>query len=629
MMVQGAKRQVSRPSQIRMLAALTAAAVVLAASPRALAQGEGADEPSAETPAGEEPGAAEAPDGGEQGDQAEAATASASDPDAAESTNSDEGAEIDPGGDAEAEASDGAEAAGVETEGDDGESAEADAESDEVGPPPPLPPNAMPGSPRPPGLGLSPEAPPGPPAPGGRAPSFGSPMPDDDWTFGISGRISGYQMVGFGRPSSTAPSESEGVILHAPPVTYATPYWAGAALTLNFIYGNPRVSANVSFNGNITDQTRRGYHMSNTGPDIVTAYLAYTPEPLGRMQLRFKVGAFRENYGGPGEWGWGVNGPLLGVKGYGESMSGEMPLTANTQLLIGQGVMVTPSVPEDFVRGDALGWVETGRSTWVHHWHAGLSFRNQYVVKVHAASALGTDKRDILTTPLDANGVPSVDSETLEPLPNQARDGHMNAYVLELRGVFDPFGQLGISTGYWDFKNAETVHDGIFWGIGWTAGGREMVNNFVGPDSGGNGKLGAISAEYSFSIARMLWHPRAFDGRAPDIRVKLGAILYRTLQSDDTAFDQTSGYQLNPQAEYQMLKWFALNLRYQDSNRQYYNGRFRYAHLTTALVFKRDWQSLDRIELAYSRMFYSDLVDNNPAAPMDRDIVTLGAVMSF
>jgi hypothetical protein len=419
------------------------------------------------------------------------------------------------------------------------------------------------------------------------------------------------------------------VILHVPPVTYATPYWAGAAMTLNFVYGNPRVSANVSFNGNITDETRRGYHLSNTGPDITTAYLAYTPEPVGRLQLRFKVGAFRENYGGPGEWGWGVNGPLIGVKGYGESMSGEMPLTANTQLLIGQGVMATPSVPEDFVRGDALGWVETGRSTWVHHWHAGLSFRNQYVVKVHAASALGTDKRDILTTPLDASGVPAVDSETLEPLPNQARDGHMNAYVLELRGVFDPYGQLGISTAYWDFKNGETVHDGIFWGIGWTAGGREMVNNFVGPDSGGNGKLGAISAEYSFSIARILWHPRTFDGRAPDIRVKLGAILYRTLQSDDTAFDQTSGYQLNPQAEYQMLKWFALNLRYQDTNRQYYNGRFRYAHLTTGLVFKKDWQSLDRIELAYSRMFYSDLVDNNPAAPMDRDIVTLGAVMSF
>jgi hypothetical protein len=46
-------------------------------------------------------------------------------------------------------------------------------------------------------------------------------------------------------------------------------------------------------------------------------------------------------------------------------------------------------------------------------------------------------------------------------------------------------------------------------------------------------------------------------------------------------------------------------------------------------VFKKDWQSLDRIELAYSRMYYSDQVDNNPAAPMDRDIVTLGAVMSF
>jgi hypothetical protein len=412
-------------------------------------------------------------------------------------------------------------------------------------------------------------------------------------------------------------------------------------LTLNFVYGNPRVSANVSFNGNITDQVRRGHHMSNTGPDIATAYLAYTPEPLGRLQLRFKVGAFRENYGGPGEWGWGVNGPLLGVKGYGQSMSGEMPITANTQLLIGQGVMATPSVPEDFVRGDALGWVETGRSSWVHHWHAGLSFRNQYVVKVHAASALGTDKRFLVADPMVVRTNPdgtailvapedATEAELEDPtLVSSPRDGHMNVYILELRSVFDPFGQLGISTAFWDFKNANSVHDGIFWGIGWTAGGREMVNNYIGPDSDGNGQLGAISAEYSFSMARILWHPRAFDGRAPDIRVKLGTILWATLQSDDATFDKTTGYRLGPQAEYQMLKWFALNMRLSWEDRQGFSDRFRFGHLTTALVFRRDWQSLDRIELAYSRMFYSDQVDNNPAAPMDRDIVTLGAVVSF
>ena len=614
-----------RPSQITRVAALTAVAVVLAASGEALAQGEGSSADNSSPEAGEtKPEDAARAKGDTAGDDTADADASASEGAHDESASADasesDGEDADPGesegSDADASQSEsaGAEAAdaGTETEAANaGTEVGAEAEEEEIGPPPPLPPNALPGSPRPPGLSLSPEAPPGPPAPGGRAPSFGSPMPDDDWTFGITGRISGYEMVGLGRHSSTAPPNTKGQVLHVPPETPETPYWAGAAFGLNFKYGNPRVTANVSFNANLNSEERRGYHMSETGPDIMTAYLAYSPEPIGRLQLRFKVGAFRENYGGPGEWGWGVNGPLIGIKGYGESVSGEMPLTPNLQLLVGHGLTATPAVPESFVRGQALGWVETGRSTWVHHWHLGLSYRNQYIVKVHAASAQGTDERQSLTQ--------------WEP----AADGHMNAYVLELRSQFDPFGQLGISTAFWDFAHGNAVHDGIFWGIGWTAGGREMVNNYLGPSSHGNGKLGAVSAEYSFSVARILWHPRTFDGRAPDIRVKLGAIVYSTFQSDDDNYDQTFGYELNPQAEYLMLRWFAVNVRLSADNRPYTTGRYSVNHLTTALVFRKDWQSLDRIELAYSRMFYSDQVDSNPAAPLDRHIVTLGAVMSF
>jgi hypothetical protein len=396
-------------------------------------------------------------------------------------------------------------------------------------------------------------------------------------------------------------------------------------MTLNFAYGTPRITANVSLNANLNGLERRGHYMSSTGPDIATAYLALTPAPIGRLQLHLKAGAFRENYGGPGQWGWGVNGPLIGVKGYGESMSGEYPLTSNTRLVIGQGIMATPTVPEDFVRGDPVGWVEVGRGTWVHHWHLGLSYKNQYVVKVHAASALGVDERR--DTPEDLRFV--ADNQMTRDVWEPARDGFMNAYVLELRGIWDPWGQLGVSVAYWRMGRASSVHDGIFWGLEWTAGGREMGNNYLGPGSDGTGQIAAISAEYSLSIARILWYPRPFDGRAPDVQLKLGVILHRTLESDDPAFDGTNGYNLGPQAEYLMLPWFALNMRVAAINRPYSTGRYQVGHVTTAAVFRQDWQSRDRIELAYSRMFYNDMVDNNPAEPMDRDIVTLGAVMSF
>ena len=156
-----------------------------------------------------------------------------------------------------------------------------------------------------------------------------------------------------------------------------------------------------------------------------------------------------------------------------------------------------------------------------------------------------------------------------------------------------------------------------------------MVNNYLGPNSDGNGQLAAVSAEYSLSVARILWHPRPFDGRAPDIQLKLGAIVHRTVQSDDPVFDGAMGFRLNPRVNYQMAPWFAVNLRVSAEDRVHSSGRYLNHSLTNALVFRKDWQSSDRIELAYSRMFYSDVVDHNPAAPLDRNIVTLGAVMSF
>jgi hypothetical protein len=89
------------------------------------------------------------------------------------------------------------------------------------------PPDAIPGSPRPFGLGLSPEAPPVPPAPGGRAPSFGAPVHDGQWSLQIGGRIAGFEAVGIGRrPGSCAsagctpgaPAGYSGTSLHVPPL---------------------------------------------------------------------------------------------------------------------------------------------------------------------------------------------------------------------------------------------------------------------------------------------------------------------------------------------------------------------------------------------------------------------------
>jgi hypothetical protein len=58
-------------------------------------------------------------------------------------------------------------------------------------------------------------------------------------------------------------------------------------------------------------------------------------------------------------------------------------------------------------------------------------------------------------------------------------------------------------------------------------------------------------------------------------------------------------------------------------------GRWTAFNATLGLALHSDWQSPDRIELAYSRYFYSDFADNNPQQPLDREVFTLGASLAF
>src|SRR6185503_15886296 len=134
-----------------------------------------------------------------------------------------------------------------------------------------------------------------------------------------------------------------------------------------------------------------------------------------------------ENYAGPGQWGWGIYGPMLAIRGYGETTNAEYDVGPNWRLYLTHGFMGVPGVPESYVRGEYNGWIETGISTLVHHAHVGASYKNQYFLKLHYASAYGADERKYLLTFLNT----------------PARDGRLDTYVLETRWIGDPYGQLG------------------------------------------------------------------------------------------------------------------------------------------------------------------------------------------
>src|SRR5262249_18630873 len=195
----------------------------------------------------------------------------------------------------------------------------------------------------------------------------------------------------------------------------------------------------------------------------------------------------------------------------------------------------------------------------VHHAHAALTYKSQYVIGVHNASAYAAEERKYLGALLNQPFIPS------DPRPS----ARMDVLVLETRWLADPYGQLGLSVGFWNFDHATAVGNGIWWGLDWTQGSREMITKFISTpsiaptlnpdftytlnDDGsvqnrgtkygtGTGKLMAVSAEYDASIARILWYPRNFDGRSADIRVAIAGIGYRTLDTDDPIMKNASGY---------------------------------------------------------------------------------------
>ncbi len=488
--------------------------------------------------------------------------------------------------------------------------------------------DGLPGSPRPEGVSLSPEAPPTPPSPGGRAPSFGAPTDPDAWVFRLGGRFSAWGQVGLGRSPRGNEPDRDGTAFHTPPrVVGHGPVYAGTAAKLDFSYGNQLLMAFASYEAALQGTEWEGHHRAETGPRLRTAYVTLTPPPMGSLRLKFQVGAFPSHYGAPGPWGWGTFGPVLAVHGYGGVAAADYELSKDQVVSLESGVTAVSEVPENFVRGTYTEWPETGLSSVVYHGHLGYGYKNQYFAKGHFAYADGRNLRTYLDDDADT-------ADVVERKP----DGRMVVAALELRWLADPYGQIGVTPVLWSFRNATQVHDGIWWGIDWTAGGREMSRRYLGPDSRGTGRIFAISAEYGMSLMRMLAHPEPFDGNGPDLRVAIAFMPHFTLKTRDPSYRGADGYLLGATFEHVLTSWFSTTYRVFGESRdstvidireQPVRGRWVAYNGSVGLALHSDWQSRDRMELLYSRYFYSDFTDNNPAQPLDHQVLTLGASMAF
>jgi hypothetical protein len=164
--------------------------------------------------------------------------------------------------------------------------------------------------------------------------------------------------------------------------------------------------------------------------------------------------------------------------------------------------------------------------------------------------------------------------------------------------------------------------------------------------SNGNGKVAVIGAEWDFSVARMLWYPRNFPGTSPDIGVKVAAMITRTMATDDPLFKDATGYFFGIEGEYKLTQQLiAMFKTYGESRNANMVApvigaddtlstttvvqRWTTVSLNPGVAYHTGWTSSDRIELYYSRRFYSAAVDNNSAKPLDHHMIALGGYVTF
>lgn len=470
-------------------------------------------------------------------------------------------------------------------------------------------------------LGLSPAAPRVGALPGGTTPSYGQPPKDEgDWRFDFHGFLTAPVSAGINERANREPGESK-MVVHAPPVvpddreTFShtgvvpLPY-----IQLNFSYGNSIVTGTVSVLA-LQTNVSTGFFDPPSQAGINDVYLTIHPDlSSSKARLEMIVGAFTSRYGNMGEYDEGRYGtPLIArVNGAGEHLIGTFDF-GDIDLILEQGLVgstnkagsgMTPDGWNDFADPNA-------GTTFVGHLHAGLSYKNMVLLGGHYLSAFSSDER--------ATG-------TL------GRTGKIDVAAADLRLSLGRFGHLYTAVSRTEARDARTVGRQIQ--VLNTRGGAGLMEHYLGENSGGNGKLLTVGAQYDLSVGRLVSYPVPFSGDGPDVFVSLFG-MQAQVTSDDPAQNGTTKQKFGMEATYSLLSWLATAVRYDRVAPDVDNERASFAVLSPRVIFRSDWQSTDQVVLQYSRWLPGSMtavrtgyppVEDLSVAP-DEHMVSLSASM--
>jgi hypothetical protein len=457
------------------------------------------------------------------------------------------------------------------------------------------------------GLGLAPGIPQVSALAGGFSPAY-APGEEDmsEWHADFHGFLTMPLNIGLNKRSGGVTDDQYKTVMHAPPMVpeYRDAFSYTSVVPspyaqLNFSYGNPEVSANVIIQAR-SAATGSSYFDASTAGGVSDAFVTFTPQDIHKkVQLVAHVGAFTNRYGVMGQYDEGRYGtPLFArTNGVGENIISMIDL-GDFDLELQHGFQgQIDKAPLGIVPGDWNDYADPNLGTsFVHHVHAGLTYKNFATLGGHYMNVWTADDR--------AN---------MGDIP----DGKINLVGGDLRLTMGRYGHLFFGATSVDAQDSNLgtsfvhhVHAGL------------TYKNFA-----------TLGGQYDLSVARALYGD-LFYGESPDI--VLSAFMQRvSVKSDDENFDGIDKQKFGVEAGYSFLPWMAASLRFDAIAQDMNDVDESSSVISPRIIFRSDWQARDQVVLQYSKYIYGDEVyvrtgtpaELDPAVNPDEDVVSLSATM--
>ncbi len=189
------------------------------------------------------------------------------------------------------------------------------------------------------------------------------------------------------------------------------------------------------------------------------------------------------------------------------------------------------------------------------------------------------------------------------PFINEARrpDPYMTVLGADVRMINNYLGNFAIAVSYANATYAQLLTGMSYYG---SDTGDILTRRLLGQRGGGSGKLLIAGFEYNFSLAKYLWHPKAYWGDGPDLILSVFANVADTLQSDDPSFNGKKLYKLGTEVTYRFFSWLAVSGRYDHVAPNSKDTQESFDVVSPKIIVRSNWNSHEQVNLSYTRWFY-------------------------